>query len=153
MKEVKIGIISDTHGLLREEVLENLRVCEYIFHAGDIGSEEIVNKLNEISKLIVVKGNNDKESWADKIKENEVIEIDGFKIYMVHNKKDIPKEDSSIDMFIYGHSHSFSTDIKEGAIYFNPGSCGKKRFSLPLTMSIAYLKNKKIRIEKIEIMA
>lgn len=147
---MKIGVISDTHGVLRDEVLENLKECDYIIHAGDIGSEEILDKLESITKTFAVRGNNDKEPWALKLPEYKEIEMDQILIYVVHDKADIPKELREIDLIICGHSHKYSEE-NNGITYLNPGSCGRKRFSLPLSMAIVDINIDDIRISKIDL--
>lgn len=150
---MKIGVISDTHGLLRDEVIENLQGCDYIIHAGDIGSEEILDKLQGIAKTFAVRGNNDKEGYALKLPDFKEIEMDEVLIYVTHNKADIPKELREIDLIIYGHSHKYSEDNIDGIIYLNPGSCGRKRFSLPLSMAIVEVNLDNIEVKKIDIQA
>ena len=150
---MKIGVISDTHGLLRDEVIENLQGCDYIIHAGDIGSEEILDKLQGIAKTFAVRGNNDKEGYALKLPDFKEIEMDEVLIYVTHNKADIPKELREIDLIIYGHSHKYGEDNIDGIIYLNPGSCGRKRFSLPLSMAIVEVNLDNIEVKKIDIQA
>lgn len=150
---MKIGVISDTHGLLRDEVIENLQGCDYIIHAGDIGSEEILDKLQGIAKTFAVRGNNDKEGYALKLPDFKEIEMDEVLIYVTHNEADIPKELRKIDLIIYGHSHKYSEDNIDGIIYLNPGSCGRKRFSLPLSMAIVEVNLDNIEVKKIDIKA
>ena len=150
---MKIGVISDTHGLLRDEVIENLQGCDYIIHAGDIGSEEILDKLQGIAKTFAVRGNNDKEGYALKLPDFKEIEMDEVLIYVTHNNADIPKELREIDLIIYGHSHKYSEDNIDGIIYLNPGSCGRKRFSLPLSMAIVEVNLDNIEVKKIDIKA
>ncbi|WP_293984112.1 metallophosphoesterase family protein [uncultured Clostridium sp.] len=150
---MKIGVISDTHGLLRDEVIENLQGCDYIIHAGDIGSEEILDKLQGIAKTFAVRGNNDKEGYALKLPDFKEIKMDEVLIYVTHNKADIPKELREIDLIIYGHSHKYSEDNIDGIIYLNPGSCGRKRFSLPLSMAIVEVNLDNIEVKKIDIKA
>lgn len=150
---MKIGVISDTHGLLRDEVIENLQGCDYIIHAGDIGSEEILDKLQGIAKTFAVRGNNDKEGYALKLPDFKEIKMDEVLIYVTHNKADIPKELREIDLIIYGHSHKYGEDNIDGIIYLNPGSCGRKRFSLPLSMAIVEVNLDNIEVKKIDIQA
>lgn len=150
---MKIGVISDTHGLLRDGVIENLQGCDYIIHAGDIGSEEILDKLQGIAKTFAVRGNNDKEGYALKLPDFKEIEMDEVLIYVTHNKADIPKELREIDLIIYGHSHKYGEDNIDGIIYLNPGSCGRKRFSLPLSMAIVEVNLDNIEVKKIDIKA
>lgn len=148
---MKIGVVSDTHGVLRQRVIENLQDCDYIIHAGDIGSEEIIDKLESIAKTFVVKGNNDKEEYALKLPEFREIEMDQVLIYVTHKKEDIPKELREIDLIICGHSHKYNEETIDGIIYLNPGSCGRKRFSLPLSMAIVEVNIDNITIRKIDI--
>lgn len=151
MSKTKVGIISDTHGILREEVIMNLQGCDYIIHAGDIGKEEILSQLREIAKIIVVRGNNDKDEWSNSVNRSEKINIAGVNIYIVHDKKDIPRYLNDIDLIVFGHSHKYFDETVGDIRFFNPGSCGRKRFSLPLTMAICTIDNSKVYIEKIEI--
>lgn len=150
---MKIGFISDTHGILREEVIEHLKGCDYIIHAGDISKEKVLNKLKEIGTTIVVKGNNDKEEdeYTHELNDHEIVNINGFKIYVVHNKKDIPKDLEDINMVVFGHSHKYFDSYEDNVRFFNPGACGKRRFSLPLTIGIGTLENGSLYIEKVEI--
>lgn len=132
-----IGVISDTHGLLREEVKENLKSCDLIIHAGDIGKYHVIDELNKISKAEFVKGNCDKNIDSNLIKEERVINIKGTKIYLIHDiskiKVDLHKED--IDIVVYGHSHKSNIYTKDDILYINPGSVGPRRFKLPVTMA------------------
>ncbi|MGL5381677.1 metallophosphoesterase family protein [Clostridium sp.] len=146
-----IGVISDTHGVLRDDVIDRLSGCDYIIHAGDIGSEDIIKKLQEIAVTIAVKGNNDLEDWTKSLNEREKINIGGKSIFIIHEIKRLPRYVDNVDVVIYGHSHKYSLENEGDIIFFNPGSCGKKRFSLPLTMGIITIKDEKIKIEKIDI--
>ncbi|MCR1950369.1 metallophosphatase family protein [Clostridium sp. DSM 100503] len=148
---MKIGIISDTHNLLREEVICYLNKCDLIIHAGDICNKEILLKLNSITKTVAVKGNNDNENFEGILNKEELLEIEGKKIYVVHEKNNINVNLEEVDIIIYGHSHKHSLETLDNVIYLNPGSCGKRRFSLPLTMAIMNIKNGKVQIEKIDI--
>lgn len=131
----RIAVISDTHGLLRPEVIEQLKTCERIFHGGDIGKPEIINQLKAICETYVVRGNVDKSLLLEIGNEIEV-ELFGFRIYMVHNKKEIRNNLSGVDIVIYGHSHKYEVRELETITYLNPGSCGPRRFRLPVTMMI-----------------
>lgn len=128
-------VISDTHGTLRPEVLEQAAGCEAILHAGDVDSPEVLKQLKEIAPVYVVRGNVD-GAWAADLPEELELELFGFRIYMIHNKKQGKKDLSGIDIMVYGHSHEYQ-DVWEkdnGIRYLNPGSCGPKRFRLPVTM-------------------
>ena len=145
---MQIGIISDTHNVLREEVVAHLEGCDAIIHAGDVCKEEIIIQLNEIAKTFVVRGNNDNfEGLADHLE----LELGGINIYVVHDKKDIPKPLDNFNLVIYGHSHKYEEEIKDGITYLNPGGCGRRRFSLPLTMAILIIEDNQFTINKIDI--
>lgn len=148
---MKLGVISDTHGLLREEVIEYLQGCDYIIHAGDVGNKDIIDKLESITKTFVVRGNNDKDEWGLTLPEYREIEMDEILIYLVHDKVDIPKDLKEVDLVIYGHSHKFSNEKIDNIVYLNPGACGRKRFSLPLSMAIVEVNLDDIRVEKIDL--
>ncbi len=157
----KIGIISDTHGLLRTEVLRELKGCDAIFHGGDIGKPEILDKLLTIAPVFAVRGNIDRE-WEDIPVTVDVV-LAGLKIYMIHNKKLITDDISGKDIVIYGHSHKYeakrinssenrsSDKGGDGQLWLNPGSCGARRFHLPITMAVIEVdENKLYQIKKIE---
>ena len=145
----KIGILSDTHGLLRPEVLEALKGCEMIFHGGDINKQEILDQLGEIAPVVVVRGNNDKE-WAEHLPVTITGELYGIQYFMVHNKKQIPKNLSGISLVIYGHSHKYDIKEENGVTFFNPGSCGPRRFNQEITLGILTLSDDRtFQIEKI----
>lgn len=145
----KIGILSDTHGMLRAEVLEALQGCEMILHGGDINKQKILDELNEIAPVRVVRGNNDKE-WAEDIPESITVDVCGLRVFMVHNKKDIPENLPETDLIIYGHSHKYEEKIIDEIQYLNPGSCGPRRFHQEITLAILYIENDgNFRIEKI----
>lgn len=131
----KIGVISDTHGKLREEVLQILRECDVILHAGDINTPQALETLQEIAPLYVVRGNADKE-WAEKLPQILSAEICGLRVFMVHNKKEMPANLTGYDLVIYGHSHKYEERETDNGFYLNPGSCGPRRFSLPVTMAV-----------------
>ena len=148
---MRLGVISDTHGVLRDEVIEKLKGCDYIIHAGDVGGKEIIDKLESITKTFVVRGNNDKDQWGLILPEYKEIEMDEVLIYVVHNKADIPTDLKEVDLVIYGHSHKFSNEKIDNIVYLNPGACGRKRFSLPLSMAIVEINLDDIKIEKIDL--
>lgn len=149
-KEIKVGIISDTHGLLRAEVKDILKECDYIIHGGDINKQAIVDELEEIAPLYVVRGNNDKE-WAEHLPNELRFEISGVRFYMVHNKKFIPKDLQDVDVIVFGHSHKYYEEEKDGVMWLNPGSCGKRRFDLSISMAVMTIKSGVWGIEKVEL--
>lgn len=147
----KIGVISDTHGLLRDEVKEYLKGCDMIFHAGDIHKLSVLEELNQIATTYVVRGNADKE-WAEVLPVTNTIEDIGIKVFMIHNKKQIDVDLSPYDLIIYGHSHKYEEKVVDGRVWLNPGSCGPRRFSLPTTMAMLYVEEDgSFHIERIDI--
>ena len=147
---MKIGIISDTHGLLRPEVIESLGDCEAILHGGDINRQEIIDQLEKIAPVYVVSGNNDKE-WAEQIPMNLDIELASLRIYMTHKKKDLPIDLSEYDLVVVGHSHKYE-EIKQGrTLLLNPGSCGPRRFHQAITMATAEINDGTITVTRIDI--
>ena len=151
MKKCRIGIISDTHGLLRPEVLEVLEMCDYIIHGGDINKAEVLEELNRIAPVYVVRGNNDKAQWAEELPEELYFEIADMKFYMVHNKKCIPEKLSQESAVIFGHSHKYFCEEKDGVLWLNPGSCGKRRFDQQITMAVMEIHDGRYMVEKIEL--
>lgn len=147
----KIGIISDTHGLLRPEVAEVLKGCEAVLHGGDINNCRILEELSGIAPTYAVRGNNDKE-WAKELPETLRVELFGIRFFMVHNKKYIPKDLKDIDMIVYGHSHKYEEKDEGGIFRLNPGSCGPRRFTQPITFAVIEVGEEGTwRVEKIEI--
>ena len=130
-----IGLISDTHGLLRKEVVENLNDCNLIIHAGDIGKYEVIENLSKICNVEFIRGNCDKDKNI--AKEDRVIEIYNKRIYLIHDisKVNINLKEENIDIVVYGHSHKSNIYEDNGILYINPGSVGPKRFKLPISMA------------------
>ena len=147
---MKIGIISDTHGLLRPEVLTILKECDAILHGGDINRQSILDELGCLAPVYVVRGNNDKE-WAERIPVYLDFDLSGLRIYMTHKKKDLPKDLSGYDLVVYGHSHKYEEASVGDTLLLNPGSCGPRRFHQAITMAIADVCGKEIHISRIEI--
>lgn len=131
----RIGVLSDTHGRLREEVVEILQSCDVILHAGDIHTQKVLDGLRGIAPLYIVRGNADKE-WAEGLPEKLSEEICGLRVFMVHNKKQIPKGTGNYDLVVFGHSHKYEERREGDCLFLNPGSCGPRRFSQPVTMAV-----------------
>jgi putative phosphoesterase len=133
---MNVGVISDTHGLLRPEAVEFLSGSEHIIHAGDIGSPEIVPALKKIAPVTAIRGNVDVQAWARRFAETEVVELAGFTIYVIHdvNAIDLNPRAAGFAVVISGHSHKPAQSTKDGVLYFNPGSAGPRRFSLPVSI-------------------
>ncbi|MBV9678239.1 MAG: metallophosphoesterase family protein [Acidobacteriaceae bacterium] len=131
-----IGIISDTHGLLRPEALHALRPSELIIHAGDVGSADVLERLEQIAPVVAVRGNVDIAAWADKLPMTAAIEAGEGRIWVLHDlgKLDIDPIRGGFRTVIYGHSHKPAQGIKEGVLYLNPGSAGPRRFHLPVSV-------------------
>jgi len=132
---LNIGVISDTHGLLRPEAIKALRGSERIIHAGDVGDPEILEQLAAIAPVTAVRGNVDKATWARELSHTQVVEVGGVEIYVLHNLEelDLKPEAAGFSAVIYGHSHVPKQEVRNGVLYFNPGSAGPRRFKLPVT--------------------
>lgn len=142
-----VGVISDTHGLLRPEALEALRGSEHIIHAGDVGAPEIIPELEKIAPVTAIRGNVDVQEWARKFPETEAVELAGKTIYVIHdvNALDLNPKAAGFAAVISGHSHQPKQEVKNGVLYLNPGSAGPRRFRLPI--SIAKLQVGESRLE------
>jgi uncharacterized protein len=133
---VIIGVISDTHGLLRDEALKALRGSGHIIHAGDVGTPEILEKLAEIAPVTAVRGNVDRQPWAKKLPLTEVLEAGGVSIYILHDlhQLDLKPEVAGFAAVVCGHNHIAKQEVRNGVLYFNPGSAGPRRFRLPVSL-------------------
>jgi len=146
---VLIGVISDTHGLLRPEILEALRGAEHIIHAGDVGSTEILDKLSTIAPVTAVRGNVDKGAWSRKLPETQVLELGGISIYVLHDvaQLDLTPKAAGFGVVVSGHSHVPKQEMRDGVLYFNPGSAGPRRFKLPVSVGKLILDDDGVRGE------
>ena len=147
---MKLAILSDTHGLLRPEVLEYLKDVDAILHGGDINKPGIIDELRQYSPLYIVRGNNDKE-WAEAIPHDLTVTLGGVTFYMVHNKKEVPADLSGVDAVVFGHSHKYLQKEKDGILWLNPGSCGPRRFHQEITMMMVEIADGHIQVTKITI--
>ena len=148
-REHRIAVLSDTHNLLRPEVIEQLKTCEVILHGGDISNQKILDTLMELAPVHVVRGNNDKD-WAEHLPVTLEFELFGRRFFMVHKKKEIPAE-LSADVVVYGHSHKYDFREQNGVLYLNPGSCGPRRFVQPITMAILTISSDGWQVERVDI--
>ena len=148
-----IGIISDTHSLLRPEALDALNHAELILHAGDIGDQQVLDTLQQIAPVIAVRGNNDKGEWAESLAEWEVVEIDDVSIYMLHNVNEIEISPSGagFHVVVSGHSHKPSIKEERGVLYVNPGSAGPRRFTLPVSLAHLHVRTGKVEAKIVEL--
>ena len=147
---MKLAILSDTHGLLRPQVVEHLKTADAILHGGDINKPAIVEQLQQYAPLYIVRGNNDKE-WAEDIPHDLIVTLEGVTIFMVHNKKEVPADLSGVDVVVFGHSHKYVQEEKDGVLWLNPGSCGPRRFHQEITMMMVKIEDGTIQVEKIGI--
>ena len=147
---MKLAILSDTHGLLRPKVVEHLKTADAILHGGDINKPAIVEQLQQYAPLYIVRGNNDKE-WAEGIPHNLTVTLEGITFFMVHNKKEVPVDLSGVNVVVFGHSHKYVQEEKDGLLWLNPGSCGPRRFHQEITMMMVKIEDGTIQVEKIGI--
>jgi putative phosphoesterase len=148
-----IGIISDTHGLVRPQALEALKDVDMILHAGDIGSQDVLDTLNEIAPVVAVRGNNDKADWARSLPDWEVVEVGAVSIYMLHDVKaiDISPFGAGFQVVVSGHSHRPAVAEQRGVLYVNPGSAGPRRFTLPVSLAHLHVAGEKVHAQIIEL--
>jgi putative phosphoesterase len=150
-----IGVISDTHGLLRSEALDALAGVEHIIHAGDIGSPDIVPRLTEVAPVTAIRGNVDTQPWARELPAWEVVTLAGKTIYVIHDRGDLDLDPvaAGFDLVVSGHSHRPKTEMIRGVVYLNPGSAGPRRFKLPITVATVELSASLLRPEVHRIIA
>jgi putative phosphoesterase len=150
---VSVGVISDTHGLLRPEAVAALRDSELIVHAGDVGNADVLERLRHIAPTIAVRGNVDAGAWANALPMTEVVEIGGFHLYMLHDLStlDLDPKAAGFAAVISGHTHKPVADIRDGVLYLNPGSAGPRRFSLPIAVARLQIDGSKLSHEIVEL--
>jgi len=148
-----IGVISDTHGLLRPEAVQALKGSDLILHAGDVGDPKILDELRAIAPVVAVRGNVDKGDWAMRLPEYELIEREGVSIYILHdvNQLDLDPAAAGLHAVISGHSHKPAIRTEKGVLYLNPGSAGPRRFKLPITVARLHVSGKTLTAEHIEL--
>jgi putative phosphoesterase len=151
--EFKIGLISDTHGLLRPEAVAALTGCDAIIHAGDIGSPDVLDGLARLAPVTAVRGNIDRGDWAAALPENEVLECGGLYFYVLHNlaELDLDPAAAGFQAVISGHSHQPASREQDGVLYVNPGSAGPRRFSLPIAVAKLTITGGRMSAEAIEL--
>ena len=135
---MRVGVISDTHGLMRPQALEALQGCEALLHAGDIGSPQVIDALQSLAPVTCVRGNNDVEAWAKRIPESTTIEIEGVRIHLLHDLNELTLEPDveRVSVIVSGHSHRPTVETRAGVLYFNPGSAGPRQFKLPIAVGV-----------------
>src|SRR4051812_47036212 len=150
--EIVVGVISDTHGLLRPEALDALHGSHFIIHAGDVGDPVIIAALQKIAPVTVVRGNIDTEPWAKELPEDAVLQIGKMKIYIIHNLKELRIDPAAkgFAAVICGHSHVPKQETTKGVLYFNPGSAGPRRFRLPISLGRVRIRDGAIHPELVD---
>ena len=145
----RIGLISDTHGLLRPEALDYLAGADHIVHGGDIGGPDILERLAALAPLTVVRGNNDTAPWTRAIPETAAVELDGIKLFVIHDLKtlDLDPAAAGVRVVMSGHSHRPACAERGGVLYVNPGSAGKRRFSLPIAAGELLIENGQVSVK------
>jgi putative phosphoesterase len=152
-KPILIGVISDTHGLLRPEAVDALRGSDHIIHAGDVGVPEILDKLRDIAPMTAVRGNVDQGDWAGELPETDVLESDGILIYVLHDLQqlDLKPTGAGVAVVVSGHSHVPKQHMRDGVLYFNPGSAGPRRFHLPVSIGKLIVEGGVVRGELLQL--
>ncbi|MDY6947656.1 MAG: metallophosphoesterase family protein [Pseudomonadota bacterium] len=148
-----IGIVSDTHGLLRAEALKHLVDVQSIIHAGDIGAPNVLEKLQTLAPVSAVRGNNDKGNWSEAIPESLLFEVRGHAIHVLHDLSQIDMSPAAagVSVVISGHSHKPHVEERDGVLFVNPGSLGPRRFRLPIALAKLYVTDTAVRAEIIEL--
>ncbi|HLH95825.1 MAG TPA: metallophosphoesterase family protein [Xanthobacteraceae bacterium] len=152
-RETLVGVISDTHGLMRPEALTALAGSDLIVHAGDVGDPDILKELSGIARTYVVRGNIDKGSWAAALPENEFVELGQCRLLMLHDisQLDFAPQDAGFTAVVFGHSHQPLIETRGGVLFLNPGSAGPRRFKLPVTVARLKVAGARMDAEIIEL--
>jgi putative phosphoesterase len=150
---LRVGLISDTHGLLRPEARTFLIGCDYILHGGDIGGQEILDELALIAPVIAVRGNNDGAPWAKYLADTELIRVGNVFVYILHNlaELDLDPGAAGARVIVSGHSHKPSIEERDGILYVNPGSCGPRRFKLPISLGELFVAGDSVRARIVDL--
>jgi putative phosphoesterase len=150
---LRVGLVSDTHGLLRAEARAFLARSDYIIHGGDIGKAEILDDLAALAPLVAVRGNNDNQAWAARLPQSELIRVGGVFVYVVHDisQLDIEPRSAGVSVIISGHSHKPMIERREGVLYVNPGSCGPRRFRLPVSVGELVVEGSAVKARTVEL--
>jgi putative phosphoesterase len=150
---ITVGVISDTHGLLRPEAVDALAGSDFIVHAGDVGSPEVLEGLSRIAPVTAVRGNNDKGAWARALPINDILEVGACRLYVVHELQalDLDPGAAGFQAVITGHSHHPSAEMRGGVLFLNPGSAGPRRFKLPIAMARIEVDGSVLRHELVEL--
>lgn len=153
LKSIRIGVISDTHGLLRPEAVAALKGSDFIIHAGDIDEPVILETLSALAPVMAVRGNVDRGAWAKKLPTSVVLEVGEISIFLIHNllELDLKPEAAGFAAVVCGHTHVPKQENKNGVLYFNPGSAGPRRFQLPVSVGRLMVRETKLVGELVEL--
>jgi len=152
-RPVRVGVISDTHGLLRPAALTALRGSDLVIHAGDVGNADVIARLCALAPVVVVRGNNDKGAWAARLPDTVRIEVGGLRVLVLHEATRLRLDPvaAGIGVVVSGHSHRPSVVRREGILYVNPGSAGPRRFTLPISIARLSISGGRIRSKIVEL--
>lgn len=150
---LRVGVISDTHGLLRPQARAFLLGCDHIVHGGDITDASVLDELSKIAPVTAVRGNNDRGAWAEKIRETELITIGDIRIYAIHDlgDLDIDPHAAGVHVVVSGHTHKPLTQEREGVLFVNPGSAGPRRFKLPISIAELTIEGARVSSRTVEL--
>ncbi len=153
MSRLRIGLISDTHGLLRPEAKAFLRGCDHIVHGGDVGHPRVLEELAALAPLTAVAGNNDYGDWADRLADTEFVQLGAVYVYAIHDvaQLDIDPAGASVRVVVSGHSHKPLVEERGGVLYVNPGSCGPRRFRLPIAVADLHIDGSAVSARIVEL--
>ena len=154
MSTIRIGLISDTHGLIRDEALRALEGCEHIIHAGDLVTPDILETLRRIAPVTAVRGNNDRGPWARSLPEYEVVEFGTVSVYVRHDQAelDVDPVAAGFRVMVFGHSHKPVVESRDGILFVNPGSAGPRRFKLPIAVGELLIEGDRVEARIIELL-
>jgi putative phosphoesterase len=152
---IRIGLISDTHGLVRQEALAALEGCRHIIHAGDIDTPDVLAKLRKLAPVTAVRGNNDRGSWAESLPAYEVVEFGAVSVYVRHDQAelDIDPAAAGFQVMVFGHSHQPVVESRDGVLFVNPGSAGPRRFKLPIAVGELLITGERVDARIIQLLA
>jgi len=151
--EILVGVISDTHGLLRPEAIAGLRGTDLIIHAGDVGAPEVIGELGKLAQTFVVRGNIDKAHWANALPMTADVEAGGLLFHVLHDISELDLDPAAVGYaaVVYGHSHRPSIEMRDGVLFLNPGSAGPRRFNLPVSIARVSVSGRQLRSEIVEL--
>ena len=146
---LRLGVISDTHGLLRPQAVAALRDCDLIIHAGDVGNAEVIDRLSDIAPTFAIRGNVDTGTWAARLPPTDIVEVGALMFYVLHNIADLDLDPPTAGFaaVVFGHSHQPSIKTRDGVLFLNPGAAGPRRFRLPVTLARVAVAGRELRPE------